>query len=58
MVHIAQQIYWKYITTNENGEKILNSRVQKALYGMLKSALLFHIKVQADLKRQVLKINP
>ena len=31
MVHIAPQIYRRYITTNSRGEKILYMKIQKAL---------------------------
>ena len=50
MVHIAPQIYHQYITTNNESEKILYMRVQKALYGMLKSALLFYQIFKGDLE--------
>ena len=37
----APQTYWKYLTI-ECGQKVLYVKVQKALYGILKSTLLFH----------------
>ena len=39
MVHVALQIYQKYITTAQRGEIFLYMKVLKALYGTLKSAL-------------------
>ena len=42
---VATQTYQKFITT-EKGQKILYVRVQKALYGMLKSPLLFKSKTE------------
>lgn len=45
MVLVAPQVYRKYVTTyakgEAKGEPVLFVKLQKALYGMLKSALLF-----------------
>ena len=49
MVTVALHIYRKYILRNKRGEPILYVKVQKAIYGMLKSALLFYKKLQHDL---------
>ena len=57
IVCIALQMYRKYFTKTKHGEKILYMRVQKALYGMLKSSLLFYRKLREDLKHQGLKVN-
>ena len=45
MVHVAPQIYCKYIITTQWVKKILYMRVQKALYCMLKSVLLLYQKL-------------
>jgi hypothetical protein len=58
MVLAAPETYRKYVTTNSKGEPILFVRLQKALYGMLKSALLFYKKLVTDLIAQGFEINP
>lgn len=58
MVKIAPQIYRKYLLVTEKGEKILYVRMTKALYGMLKSALLFYRKLVKDLESVGFTINP
>ena len=54
---IAPQTYRKFITV-EKGQKVLYDKVQKALHGMLKSALLFYRKLRGDLESMGFKINP
>ena len=49
MAKVAPTIYRKYITTNKNGKPVLYVQVEKAVYGMMKSALLFYLKLVADL---------
>ena len=53
---IAPQTYRKYVTV-ETGQKVLYVKVQKALYGMLKSALLFFKKLRAVLVSLGLEVN-
>ena len=48
----------KYVITNTKGAKILYIRMQKALYGMLRSALLFYLKPVKDLKACGFELNP
>ncbi len=50
MVNFALQIYCKYFTLGAKGEPILYVTLQKALYGCLRSALLFYLKLVADLE--------
>ena len=45
MVMVAPQIYQQYIMRNKQGEPLLYMKVQKAIYEMLKSALLRGVKV-------------
>ena len=45
MVQVNQCLYRKYITTNSNGKPLLYVKMCKALYGMLRSALLFYRKL-------------
>ena len=54
---IALQTYQKFITV-EKGQKVLYIKVQKALYGKLKSALLFYKKLRGDLESMGFEINP
>eukprot|EP00804_Cyclotella_cryptica_P016577 CCRYP_020528-RE/>CCRYP_020528-RE protein AED:0.38 eAED:0.38 QI:0/-1/0/1/-1/1/1/0/519 len=58
MVLAAPQVYRKYITTDAKGEPVLFVKLQKALYGMLKSALLFYKKLLADLVAKGFTVNP
>ena len=42
MVQVTQNLYRKYITVNRKGMAIHYVKMQKALYGLLRSALLFY----------------
>jgi hypothetical protein len=57
MVKAAPNIYRKYITLDANNQPILYVKLQKALYGCLRSALLFYEKLLRDLTSQGFKIN-
>jgi hypothetical protein len=57
MVKSAPNIYRKYITLDANNQPILYVKLQKALYGCLRSALLFYEKLVRDLTSQGFKIN-
>jgi hypothetical protein len=41
MVKIAPKLYRKYVATNAKGKAVLYVQLEKAVYGMMKSALLF-----------------
>jgi hypothetical protein len=41
MVKIAPKLYRKYVTMNAKGKSVLYVQLEKAVYGMMKSALLF-----------------
>jgi hypothetical protein len=58
MVKVAPNIYQKYITTNSKGKALLYMKMQKALYGLLRSALLFYKKLVKDLEDYGIEINP
>jgi len=45
MVQVALNLYRKYITVDRKGTAILYVKMQKALYGLLRSALLFYNKL-------------
>ena len=50
MVQVAPNLYRKYITVDRKGMAILYVKMQKALYGLLRSALLIYNKLVADLE--------
>ncbi len=58
MVQVAPNLYRKYITVNRKGTAILYVKMQKALYGLLRSALLFYNKLVADLESNGFVLNP
>ncbi len=58
MVQVAPNLYRKYITFDRKGTAILYVKVQKAMHGLLRSALLFYKKLVADLERAGFKLNP
>ena len=58
MVQVAPSLYRKYVTTNTKGKAVLYVQLEKAVYGMMKSALLFYRKLVADLTSLGYTINP
>eukprot|EP00804_Cyclotella_cryptica_P019617 CCRYP_013970-RA/>CCRYP_013970-RA protein AED:0.47 eAED:0.37 QI:0/0/0/1/1/1/2/0/246 len=58
MVLVALQVYHKYITTDAKGEPAVFVKLQKALYGMLKTALRFYKKLLTDLVAKGFTVNP
>ena len=58
MVQVAPSLYPKYVTTNAKGKAVLYVQLEKAVYGMMKSALLFYRKLVADLTSLGYEINP
>jgi hypothetical protein len=58
MVQVAPNLYRKYITVDRKGTAILYVKMQKALYGLLRSALLFYKKLVADLESDGFVLNP
>ena len=58
MVKTAPNIYRKYVIEDSSGKPILYVQLQKALYGMLKSALLFYRKLVSDLTSLGFTLNP
>ena len=57
MVHIAPQIYRPYVNMDRKGTPILYVRLKKALYGFLRSSLLFYRKLRVELEAYGFKIN-
>ena len=58
MVKIAPIIYRKHITTNSEGRPIIYVQLQKMLYGLLRSALLFYRKLRGELEANGFVVNP
>jgi hypothetical protein len=58
MVQVDPKLYRKFITTNTTGKPVLYVELEKAVYGMMKSALLFYRKLVADLASLGFEINP
>ena len=58
MVKVDPKLYHKYVIYDSKGRMILYVEMQKALYGMLKSALLFYKKLVGDLEGAGFKLNP
>ena len=58
MVKVDPKIYRKYITTNKKGKPILYAKCNAAMYGMMRSALLFYRKLRGDLNFFGFEINP
>ena len=57
MAKTDPKLYRKYLT-DEKGKKVLYVRLQKALYGMMKSALLFYRKLISEMKGMGFEVNP
>ena len=52
LVNINHNIYRKYIVL-EKGVKVLYKNLQKYKYGLMRSELLFYLKLATDLKKMV-----
>jgi hypothetical protein len=58
MVKTAPNIYRKYMTVDANNQHILYVKLQKAMYGFLRSALMFYKKLVRGLESQGFEIKP
>ena len=58
MVIAVPEVYRNYITYDKKKASMLCLRLVKALYGCLKSALLFYQKLSTDQVKYGFKINP
>jgi hypothetical protein len=58
MVQVAPNLYRKYITVDRKGSAILYVKMQKTLYGLLRSTLLFYNKLVVDLESDGFVLNP
>ena len=58
MVQVAPEIYSKYVIYNNKGETMLYVRLLKALYGIIRAAILFYEKFLRDIKEIGFELNP
>ena len=58
LVQLQPEIYRKCVTTGKNGETMLHIKLLKALYGLLKLALLFYRKLADELVDMGFEIYP
>ena len=58
LVKVAPDIYRKYVTKDRKGKAVLYVRLQKALYGLMRAALLFYPKLRKELEQFGFNINP
>ena len=57
MATVDPKLYQKLVTTDKNGQTFLYVKVLNALYGLLRSALLFYRKKVKYLEAYVLNTN-
>ena len=57
MVASAPEVYRDFVTVDRGGKKVLFVKLKKALYGLVKSALLFYRKLWGDLASQGFEVN-
>ena len=58
LVQVNPKLYRQYVKTTANGQPILYVKLAKALYGLLRSALLFYRKLSKELVEHGFVINP
>ena len=58
LVQLRPTMYRKHVTTGPNEEPILYVWLLKALYGLLRLALLFYKKLRADLEKIGFEVKP
>jgi hypothetical protein len=58
MEEVEPNLYRKYISVDAKGSAILYVKMQKAIYGLLRSALLFYKKLMSNLESTGFKLNP
>ena len=58
MCKINPSLYRKFIATNSKGQAILYVKIHKALYGLMRSALLFYRRMVKELESYGFELNP
>jgi hypothetical protein len=54
---VDPKLYTKYVTVDKRGKKILYVQLHKALYGLLRAAILFYRKLRKELEEYGFTIN-
>jgi len=57
MVAINPALYAPYVIMTEKGEKLLYVKMLKAMYGLMRAALLFYLKLRKDLEEYGFTMN-
>ena len=57
MVTVDPELYRKYVTYTSKGVPMLYVRLSKALYGMLRAALMFYKRLSSDLENMGFVVN-
>lgn len=58
MVQIDPELYAPYLIKSKMGESLLYVRMLKAMYSLLRSVLLFYLRLVANLKAYGFDVNP
>jgi len=58
IVKVDPKLYTKYVTIDSRGKKVLYVQLSKALYGLLRAAILFYRKLRKELEDYGFEINP
>ena len=58
MVMVDTKLYRNYVTYDSKGNAMVYMKTNKALYGLLQSALVFYKKMRKDLEAYGFVINP
>jgi hypothetical protein len=53
IVKVDRELYGPYLRKTKSGESILYVKMLKAMYGLLRSALLFYFKLVRDLPKSI-----
>ena len=58
MVTVDPELYGPYVRKTAKGESIMYVKMKKAMYGLLRSALLFYLRLVKDLQEFGFELNP
>ena len=58
MVQVDPTMYHKYVTYSAKGQAMLYVKLTKALYGMLRAALLLYKRLRGDPENMGFEVNP
>ena len=58
LMRLNPELYRPYIWYTKKGVPVLYVQIEKAMYGMLRAALLFYRKLRADLEDMGFEVNP